>query len=637
MPHDAVNDPQTNALVAAARRLHGENTPALPAESLPALLFQRASETPQALFLGFAEEGGGLPRWWTYSAFAGVVAQAAASLRQHGVMPGDRVAALMGNDPRTVFLYFAAWTVGATVVPLNASEDDDRLRFILENAQAKALFARDEYVSRAESLCAALPSVAFAPVGAGWPGAVAALTPPALRATLSRFAGESEEQKQGVPVLPSPAWAGEGGLPEASRVRASTEALLIYTSGTTGPPKGVVLEQGNLLADAQAIAEWHGFGPGDRALCVLPLHHVNGIVVTLCAPLVSGGSVFLSRKFQAGTFWQTLASEGCTWTSVVPTILAFLCERAEAPLAPQVWGEETMQRGARLTLSPDLGGGQGGGPSPQQSAADHLPPRIGGPGGPLFRHIICGAGPLTTDLAARFDRTFGLRVVHGYGLSETTCYSCFLPVDLSPQEYAYWMTECGFPSIGCPLPVNEMAVHDDSGKPLPAEARGEIVARGPNVMRGYFGRPDANAQAFAHGWFRSGDEGFYRVGQDGRAYFFITGRLKELIIRGGVNYSPFDIDEVLNAIPGVRAAMAVGFDHALYGEEIGAYVQTEPGATLTEADILRACREKLSWAKSPKVALFGDTFPVTSTGKYQRGKLRPLFAAYADADFRERG
>jgi long-chain acyl-CoA synthetase len=252
-----------------------------------------------------------------------------------------------------------------------------------------------------------------------------------------------------------------------------------------------------------------------------------------------------------------------------------------------------------------------------------------------FRHIICGAGPLTTELAHRFHDAFGVRVVHGYGLSETTCYSCFLPIDLDEAAYRHWMMECGFPAIGCPISANEMAIHDAQGNALPPDARGEIVIRGHNVMRCYYKRPDANRDTFAHGWFRSGDEGFYRTGADGRPYFFITGRIKELIIRGGINYSPFDIDEVLSAIPGVKAAMAVGFENNFYGEEVGAYVQLEEGASLTEEEILRACRQKLPFAKSPKVAVFGDTFPVTSTGKYQRSKLKPLFAPWKDAEFRQ--
>ena len=161
------------------------------------------------------------------------------------------------------------------------------------------------------------------------------------------------------------------------------------------------------------------------------------------------------------------------------------------------------------------------------------------------------------------------------------------------------------------------------------------VVRGNNVMRCYFKRPDSNLDAFAHDWFRTGDEGFFRKGQDGRDYYFITGRLKELFIRGGVNYSPFDIDEVLTAIAGVKAAMAVGFENIYYGDEIGAYVQLEDSALLTPDDILDACRKELPYAKSPKVVLFGTEFPVTSTGKYQRNKLKPLFAKWKNSQFRE--
>ncbi len=323
---------------------------------------------------------------------------------------------------------------------------------------------------------------------------------------------------------------------------------------------------------------------------VLPIHHVNGTIVTLITPLISGGSIVLNRRFRAHSFWKTLAAEKCTWVSVVPTILAFLCELEGNP-------RELY----------DL---------------SHL------------RHIVCGAGPLTCELARKFYDKVGIRVVHGYGLSETTCYSCFLPIDQSEAEYRHWMLECGFPSIGCPISANQMAIHDEYGNEIADDQRGEIVARGHNVMKYYFKRPDANETAFAHGWFRSGDEGFRRKGSDGLDYYFITGRIKELIIRGGVNISPFDIDEVLSQIPGVKAAMAVGFENDFYGEEVGAYVQLEGGATTTAEAILAFAFERLPYPKAPKVVVFGDTFPVTSTGKYQRNKLKPLFAEWKASEFR---
>lgn len=535
-----------------------------PYASIGALLARRAAETPSRDFLIFHGDNG-RERVLTYAEFEQQARQLAGLLLGPlGLQPGDRVATLMENNWRTVLIYFGAWLSGMTVVPINTGEDDERVRFILENSGARVLFALGDQVRRAEALHSQLLDLcSIVPVQA--------------------------PDHTDTPRLDQ-LLAEQPPLADLPVITPDAECLIVYTSGTTGAPKGVLLDQANLLADAHAIAEWHRFTPQDRAMCVLPIHHVNGTVVTLMTPLYYGGSVVLHRRFRAHTFWQTLAEERCTWCSVVPTILAFLCER----------GEDLT----RYDLS-------------------------------HFRHIICGAGPLTVELAARFDRMFGVRVVHGYGLSETTCYSCFLPIDLSPEAYRHWMQECGFPSIGCPVLANEMAIHDAEGHPLPPDTRGEIVIRGHNVMKAYFKRPDANRDTFAHGWFRSGDEGFYRMGADGRPYFFITGRIKELIIRGGVNYSPFDIDEVLNAIPGVRAAMAVGFENDFYGEEIGAYVQLQPGATLTEEDILQACRQKLPFAKSPKVVVFGDTFPVTSTGKYQRNRLKPLFAAWKSRQFRD--
>lgn len=528
--------------------------------NIGALLAHRASSTPDKNFLSCLIDKG-VKVSFTYSQFYDRARQFAAYLQNEiGIGEGDRIATLMTNDAQTVLTYFAAWLLGGVVVPINPAEDDDLAAYILMNSEVKAVFTLDKQYERAEGLNSALSeSVRFIRMDRG---------------------GETDAEillLQPLELLPN--------------LSPDTECLIVYTSGTTGAPKGVVLEQANLLADAHSIAEWHQFSTDDRAMCILPIHHVNGTVVTLMTPLYSGGSIILNKRFHANSFWQTLADEKCTWVSVVPTVLAFLLER----------GDDLSQ----LNLS-------------------------------HFRHIVCGAGPLTTELASRFHAKFGIRVVHGYGLSETTCYSSFLPIDLNEQEYQRWMFDCGFPSIGCPISANDMTIQDAEGNTLSENERGEIVIRGQNVMKYYFKRPDVNLDTFKHGWFRSGDEGFYRMGEDGREYFFITGRLKELIIRGGVNYSPFDIDEVLNAVPGIKAAMAVGFENDFYGEEVGAYVQLESDSTLSEAEILAACRKELPYAKCPKVVVLGETFPVTSTGKYQRIKLKPLFVEWKVKQFREK-
>ena len=256
-----------------------------------------------------------------------------------------------------------------------------------------------------------------------------------------------------------------------------------------------------------------------------------------------------------------------------------------------------------------------------------------------FSHIICGAGPLTCEISRDFETKFGMRIVHGYGLSESTCYSCFIPYNLSESEHYKWQNEFGFPSIGIPINCNEMEIHSDSGITLNEGTRGEIVIRGHNIMKYYYNNDEVNLETFKHGWFRSGDEGFFKFDSNGRKYFFITGRIKELIIRGGVNISPLEIDEVISGINCVKAGIAVGFENDWYGDEIGALVILKNEFLNFDKDelkrhIIKECRKKLPFVKSPKVIEFTDIIPVTSTGKYQRNKAKHLFKDYKKIQFR---
>jgi long-chain acyl-CoA synthetase len=496
---------------------------------------------------------------YSYGQFYDRVCSTVNFLRSAGIGKGDRVATAAYNHADTVVHYFAAWTIGAVVVPINLGEDDKRIGYILANSRAKLAFVREPFVKRIESVVReAAISAKIAPVG-----------------------NNSDLD---------PATAVDS--PVEPDVSSDDEALIVYTSGTTGLPKGVVLTHYNLLVDAQQIAQWHEMTPDQRMMCVLPIHHVNGTVVTLVTPMYYGGSVVLNDKFHSGRFFERIATEKVNVVSVVPTLLQFL-------------------------LHEDL--------DIAEYDLTH------------FRHIICGAGPLTSELALKFEERFEIPIIHGYGLSETTCYSCFLPLDLSDDERRRWLGEFGLPSIGVPLPVNEMAILDLAGRELPEGERGEIVIRGKNVMKEYYADEKANTAAFAGDWFHSGDEGFYKCDEKGRKHFFITGRIKELIIRGGVNFSPFEIDAVLMNMPGVKAGLAVGFENDWYGEEIGAYVQPMDGMAVTEADVIAHCRQHFAYQKCPKVVVFGDDVPVTSTGKYQRNKLKPLFSNWKTVQFTERG
>lgn len=497
---------------------------------------------------------------YSYQDFIGTVRKVASLLHSLGLKRGDRIATAAHNHPDTIAQYFAAWLMGLCVVPLNMSEDDERLRYILSNSNAKTLFCREDYVQRVSGLLA-------------------------KNVTMMRVFDDITT---------------EGGLhqlcndlppyiPSETASELDDECFIVYTSGTTGHPKGVVLTQRNILADSEAIAQWHGIDATTRLMCVLPVHHVNGTIVTHTTPMLAGASTVLNRKFQTEYFFKRVEAEGVHIVSVVPTLLAFLLEANKT--APQTVPE-------------------------------------------TLRYLICGAGPLTCSLAGHFESAFGLRILHGYGLSETTCYSCYLPTDLSTEEHRHWMQDYGFPSIGVPVAANEIAIHDDNGNALAEMERGEIVIRGANVMKEYYQNPEANEKTFAHGWFRSGDEGFFKRDAVGREYFFITGRLKELIIRGGVNLAPLEIDEVLAQAPGVKAGICVGFENDFYGEEVGALVIPDSPQASKEA-ILEYCFAAMPFSKAPKVVVFADTLPVTSTGKYQRNSVKYLFAEWKAAQFRK--
>src|SRR3989442_853038 len=366
-------------------------------------------------FLTYCDDDRRLRRSYTYAEFGDGVGRLATFMRDRlDLRRGDRVATVLFNHDQTVFVYFAAWALGLGVVPINVEESTEKKRYILEHSEASVVFCWHDSLDEIRSLLGGLPRLReVVPVGDD---------PSWLQASSPHRASPLEGERK---IIPSPL-AGEGGGEGGT---LEDEALIVYTSGTTGPPKGVVLTARNLLIDADGIADWHGFGSDDRLMCVLPIHHVNGTVVTLVTPFYFAGGTVLNRKFKSTAFWQRIHDEGVTCVSVVPTLLEFLLD-ANEDLAPY-----------RL---------------------DH------------FRGVICGAGPLLKKTAARFEDRFRFPIRHGYGLSETTCYSCFLPNDLPDDQHRRWLTDYNFPSIGLPIRHNEMAILDCHGREVPEFVGGEI-------------------------------------------------------------------------------------------------------------------------------------------------------------------
>ena len=583
----------TIAHIQAARTVNGiiPDKHLVPYRNIRHLLSMHATVTPEKTFLIHYDSEGGRDEL-TYAQFNARVHQAAGFLYDDlGVRRGDRVATLAYNHMDTVILYFACWLIGAAIAPQNSAEDDRRIAFILRNSEAVVCFVRAEYLERAERIIRGDEADGLGAANIRQIIAIGSNTP-------DQYLNFERECANRPDTFMS------AGKDAEAQAKLEDEALLVYTSGTTGAPKGVVLTQYNMLIDAQGISQWQGITGNQRLMCVLPIHHVNGIVLTLITPLYVGGSVVLNRGYTSQHFWERIARERVQIVSVVPTLLQFSLEYAEQQEkeGKSIWGEGITRADLRH-----------------------------------FRHLICGAGTLAMSLAKAFEDKFVVPIMHGYGLSESTCYSCLLPISLLWQERQHWLYDYGYPSIGCPLQPNEMAIFDPlgEGEQLAPGERGEICIRGHNVMKYYYQRPDANAETFKFGWFRSGDEGFYEVDEQGRQFFFITGRIKELINRGGVKFSPFDIEEVLLEIPGVKVGLAIAFSNDYYGEEVGAYVVMQEGAQLEAEQIIAHCRQRMTFEKAPKVVIFGTEIPVTSTGKYQRLKLQERFAEWEHTQFRK--
>ncbi|MCX7168076.1 MAG: AMP-binding protein [Rhodocyclales bacterium] len=341
-------------------------------------------------------------------------------------------------------------------------------------------------------------------------------------------------------------------------------ALMMYTSGTTGKPKGVVLSQRAVVSGGQFVSAVHELGPADRVLAVLPLYHINAQVVTAISPLIHGGSLALPHRFSATNFWPLAIAHGCTWLNVVPTMIAYLLNGADL-----------------ATLGLDASG---------------------------IRFCRSASAPLPPAQHLAFEQKFGIGIIETMGLTETAA-PCFSN-PLTPEKR----------KLGSPGPAfgNEARIIGRDGAMLPAGVVGEIMVRGPNVMTCYYKDPVETARTLeADGWLHTGDLG--TMDEDG--FVFVTGRIKELIIKGGENIAPREIDEALLTHPAVADAAAVGIPDPHYGQEILACIVLRPDAICSEAELREHCRHELGAFKTPRLFRFVSELPRGPSGKVQRLKL----------------
>ncbi|MER3429960.1 MAG: hypothetical protein C4324_02755 [Blastocatellia bacterium] len=350
-------------------------------------------------------------------------------------------------------------------------------------------------------------------------------------------------------------------------IDSADEAIIIYTSGTTGTPKGCLLTHGNLIANARQITDWLGFGPADRLLTVMPLFHMNAVTVTTMTALYCGGSTVVAPRFSASRFWKDISDFGITSFGSVATMLQMLISRSES-------GEFSQPR------------------------TDSV------------RFAMCGSAPVPKEILRRFEETFGILVIEGYGLSESTCRATF-----NPPDHRRRPGSCGLP-IG-----NEIRIVDDNDGELPNGVRGEIVLRGPNIFKGYFKNAEATAKAFRGGWFHTGDIGY----RDSDGFLYIVDRKSDMIIRGGENIYPREIEELLYRHPAIESAAVIGVPDNLYGEEVAAFVVLREPDSVAESELIEYCRAHVADYKCPKTVRFVPDIPKGPTGKLLKRELAALW------------
>jgi len=344
-------------------------------------------------------------------------------------------------------------------------------------------------------------------------------------------------------------------------------ALLIYTSGTTGRPKGVMLDHANLNAMCRMAIDAFKMTSEDHSLLILPLFHANGIVVGTLSPLLAGGRATVAGRFNPKTFFDRLKRSRATYFSAVP---------------------------AMYTMLADL-------------PADVRPDTT------AVRFAICGAAPASVELLTKIETRYGIPLIEGYGLSEGSCASTANPLEGKRKVG----------TVGPPLPGQKIRIVDADNEDVPPGESGEVLVQGPNVMRGYLNRPEETAKTLVDSWLHTGDIG--RFDEDG--YLVLVDRAKDMIIRGGENIYPKEIETVVYQLPEIAEAAVVGRAHPVYGEEPLLFVSLNSGAAASTDGIVEHLSGSLSKFKLPVEITILNDLPKNPVGKIDKPTLRKSLAA----------
>ncbi|SDB17748.1 fatty-acyl-CoA synthase [Desulfonatronum thiosulfatophilum] len=505
----------------------------------------------------------------TYSEFGEVVDQLAKGLMHLGVQHGEKVAVWATNVPYWVALQFATAKIGAVLLTVNTNYKTNELAYILEQSETENIFLIDgfrdtDYVATINEL---VPELRTMPRGH-----LKSARFPHLKRVL--FLGP--EKHRGMYSIPE--LLALGHMTPQSEYQARQDALnphdvvnMQYTSGTTGFPKGVMLTHYNIANNGYWIGENQLFTHKDRICLPVPLFHCFGCVLGVLAAVSHGSTLVILEGFNPVHVMASVEQERCTALYGVPTMFIAVLEHRLFP---------------KFDFSSLRTGIMAGSPCPVR----------------VMRQVM--------------EKMYMNDITICYGLTETSPVMTQTRVDDDVNRRVA--------SVGRAMPAIEVRVVDpETNEPVPSGVQGEVCCRGYNVMKGYYNMPEATAQTIdADGWLHSGDLGV----MDEEGYLAITGRIKDMIIRGGENIYPREIEEFLYTLEGVSDVQVAGVASRKYGEEVGAFIIPKPGATLTPEEVRDFCRGKIARYKTPRYVAFVDSYPMTASGKIQKYKLREMAA-----------
>lgn len=502
----------------------------------------------------------------TYAQLGARMKAIAIALSEAGIKCGDKVGVFFPNHPDLVASFFAVVRIGCTVVPINPLLKADEIAHILTDSEAKAVIAHEQLARELEATLPRLKELRNVFVLTYENGTTAQ--------------GASKESVDATDAIKQMVAAGEKTIAvlnekELAKKEKSLDmsarqiaehgisiahdqlAVLVYTSGTTGNPKGAMLSHGNLLAAVGMKRSILDFKETDRILAVLPMCHIYGLCVVMLGMVSQGGAMVICEKFETIPVLNAIESKSVTIIPAVPAMYQFMAMELEK--------------------------------NPRKL--------------PALRYGLCGAAPLEAELLKRLDAALGVPVLEGYALTETACIATITPLS-GPRKPG---------SVGPKVPGIELYVVDNKYRPLPPGRAnvGQVAVRGPNVMSGYYKQKEASEDCLKDGLFLTGDLGWF----DQDEYLHISGRTKELIIRGGQNIYPREVEAAIMRMESILEVAVIGVPDKYMGERVKAVVVVKPGHEVTEDQVKEFCSNCLAPYKVPRIVEFRNILPRNSTGK----------------------